>query len=332
MLPLVMPVSSLLIGVALLLFGSGLLNTLISLRGGLEGYSNSLIGYITSGYFLGYFLGSFMGLMLLRRIGHIRAFALCSALAAVTVLMHVLWVNPYVWIVLRVINGAALVILYTIIESWLNDQTPSAKRGQVFAIYIAVTLVALAAAQQLLVLDSPMNFTLFAIAAMLICFSLMPVTWTRLPQPKIQDSLQRYSTRKLMKLAPVAATGGILSGLVMGSFWGLMPAYAQQTGLDSHQVASLMSAAIIGGLLFQYPIGRLSDTHDRRLILAAISTLGAAITLLTWLMPVPYWMLLGNVAVWGGVAFSLYPVAVAHLVDNVDSEDILPAGSAILLL
>ncbi len=332
MLPLVMPISSLLVGVALLLFGSGLLNTLLSLRGGLEGYSNSLIGYITSGYFLGYFLGSFLGLALLRRIGHIRAFAFCSAMAAITVLLHVLWVNPYVWIVLRILNGAAIVILYTTIESWLNDQTPTAKRGQVFAVYIAVTLVALAAAQQLLVLDSPQNFTLFAIAAMLICLSLMPVTWTRLPQPKLQPSLRRYSSRKLMRIAPVAAMGGILSGLVMGSFWGLMPAYGQQNGFDSHQVASLMSAAIIGGLLFQYPIGRLSDSRDRRLILASISALGAVITLLTWLLPLPYWLVLGNVAIWGGVAFSLYPLAVAHLVDNVDSDDILPAGSAILLV
>ena len=341
MLPLVMPISSLLVGVALLLFGSGLLNTLLSLRGGLEGYSNSLLGYITSGYFLGYFIGSFLGLALLRRIGHIRAFAFCSAVAAITVLLHVLWVNPYVWIVLRILNGAAIVILYTTIESWLNDQTPAAKRGQVFAVYIAVTLVALAAAQQLLVLDSPQNFTLFAIAAMLICLSLMPVTWTRLPQPELQPSLRRYSSRKLMRIAPVAAMGGMLSGLVMGSFWGLMPAYGQQNGFDSHQVASLMSAAIIGGLLFQYPIGRLSDSRDRRLILASISALGAVITLLTWLLPLPYWLVLGNVAIWGGVAFSLYPLAVAfslyplavaHLVDNVDSDDILPAGSAILLV
>ncbi|WP_221800744.1 MFS transporter [Oceanobacter mangrovi] len=331
MIPVVMPIFSLLVGVALLLFGSGLLNTLLSLRGGLEGYSDSLIGYIMSGYFFGYFVGSFMGLKLLRRVGHVRAFSLCAAVSAATVLLHVLIVNPYIWIVLRVITGATLVILYTIIESWLNDQTPAEKRGQVFAVYIAVTLAALALTQQLLVLDSPLNFTLFAIAAMLVCVSLIPVSWTRLPQPKVTN-VSRYSLRKLMRQAPLAVMGSALSGLVMGAFWGLMPIYGQRIGLDAGQVANLMSAAIIGGFLFQYPIGRFSDGYDRRIVLGAISALGFVVTLISWLLPIPYWMLLLNIALWGGAAFSLYPVAVAHLVDHIDSNDILPAGSANLLV
>ncbi|MDO6749499.1 MFS transporter, partial [Gilvimarinus sp. 1_MG-2023] len=91
---------------------------------------------------------------------------------------------------------------YTIIESWLNNQTPQQQRGQVFAIYMAVNLVSLALAQQLLQLDSPANFTLFALAAILVCISLVPITWTRLAQPSVSE-VKRFSPQRLVKLAPV---------------------------------------------------------------------------------------------------------------------------------
>jgi MFS family permease len=143
-----------------LLLGHGLLNTLLTLRGIEEGYSTGLIGLLMSGYFAGFLVGTWLAPSLIRRIGHIRTFAFYAALASVAVLLHVLIVNPWVWLVLRVMYGVALVTLYMVIESWLNAQVSGEKRGQVFALYMAVNLGSLAAAQQLLSLDSPMNFTL----------------------------------------------------------------------------------------------------------------------------------------------------------------------------
>src|SRR5690554_1025561 len=176
---LIAPISSLLAGVALLLLGHGLLNTLLTLRGVAEGYSTGMIGLLMSGYFAGFLVGTWLAPSLIRRIGHIRTFSFYAALAATVVLLHVMVVNPWVWLVLRVMYGVALVTLYMVIESWLNAQVNGEKRGQVFAIYMAVNLGALAAAQQLLSLDSPMEFTLFALATMLIGGAMMPITLTR---------------------------------------------------------------------------------------------------------------------------------------------------------
>ena len=184
---LIAPISSLLAGVALLLLGHGLLNTLLTLRGVAEGYSTGMIGLLMSGYFAGFLIGTWLAPSLIRRIGHIRTFAFYAALAAVAVLVHVLIVNPWVWLVLRVLYGVSLVTLYMVIESWLNAQVSGEKRGQVFALYMAVNLGALAAAQQLLSLDTPMNFTLFALAAILISSALMPITLTRQAQPALPD-------------------------------------------------------------------------------------------------------------------------------------------------
>jgi MFS family permease len=212
---LLAPISSLLSGVVLLLLGNGLLNTLLTLRGVAEGYSTGMLGLIMSGYFVGFLLGIWLAIPLVRRVGHIRAFAFFAALAAISALLHILLVNPWVWLGLRVLYGLALVGLYMIIESWLNAQVPSEKRGQVFAIYMMVNLGALAAAQQLLGLASPNDFVLFVLAAVLISAALMPITMTRQTQPSMPQTMNT-DLRQLVRVAPVAIAAAALSWRVLG--------------------------------------------------------------------------------------------------------------------
>ncbi|MGB2248891.1 MAG: MFS transporter [Alcanivorax sediminis] len=331
MFPLIVPIGAVLLGVALLLLGSGLLNTLLAVRGSLEGYSDSALGLIMSGYFLGYFSGTFAALPLIRRVGHIRAFAMCAALAACSALLHVMFVEPWVWMVLRILNGFVLVILYTVVESWLNGQTPAEQRGRVFAVYMAVNLGALAAAQQLLRLESAMSFMLFAVAAMLISVSLVPVTWTRFAQPPV-ETVTRLRFKALYRAAPVSVAGALLSGLAMGAFWGLGPVYANRVGLDSASVATFMSMAILGGALFQYPLGRYSDTHDRRSVLMVICLAATAAALLVFLSDANTPLLYLSIAIYGGLAFCAYPVALAHMIDRLDANQILSGGSSALFL
>lgn len=331
MLPLIVPLLALLSGVALLLLGSGLLNTVLVLRGSAEGYSDAMLGVIMSGYFVGYFVGTRMALPVISRVGHIRTFAICAAVAASAVLLHVMLVNPWGWLVLRVVTGAALVILYTVIESWLNGQTVASQRGQVFAVYMAVNLVALALAQQMLRLDSPQSFLLFALASMLVTLSLVPVAWTRFAQPLVHEVTQmRY--RQLRSLAPVAVAGALASGLAMGAFWGMAPLYAGHIGLEGDHIATFMSCAIIGGALFQYPLGRYSDSHDRRHVLGCIALAAMIAALLLVVASLAGLWVLIAIFVYGGLAFALYPVAVAHLVDQLPAEDILAGGTALLLV
>ena len=97
--------------------GSGLLGTLLAVRGRLEGFDDQTLGLIMSGYFVGFFLGTYAAPGLIQRIGHIRAFAFYAALGAAAILMHPVLIDPWAWGVLRVLTGIALVGLYTVIES-----------------------------------------------------------------------------------------------------------------------------------------------------------------------------------------------------------------------
>ncbi|MDN5924076.1 MAG: MFS transporter, partial [Xanthomonadales bacterium] len=238
------PIASLLSGTALLLLGVGLLNTMIPLRGDALGYSKTLLGGLTSAYYAGYLLGTFLIPPLVRRIGHIRAFAFCTAAVACVVLIHPLSHSPWLWLTLRFLAGLALVGLYAIIESWLNASAPAAKRGGVFAAYMVGNLGALAVGQQLLRLtDAP--FVLFNVVALAVCAATLPVVATRQAQPAPQ-STPRLHLRRLFQLAPSAGAGALLSGLAMGAFWGLLPIYARAIGFDIQAIGTYMSVAIVG--------------------------------------------------------------------------------------
>lgn len=81
--------------------GSGLLGTLLAVRGGLEGFSDQTLGLIMSGYFVGFFLGTYLAPGLIQRIGHIRAFAFYAALCAAAILLHPIFIDPWAWAALR---------------------------------------------------------------------------------------------------------------------------------------------------------------------------------------------------------------------------------------
>ncbi len=331
MIPTLVPIGALLCGIGLLLLGSGLLNTVVALRGSLEGFSDTTLGLIGSTYFLGFFLGTFVAPPLIRRMGHIRAFAFFGATVAACILLHAVVVNAWFWMGLRVLTGMGLVGFYAVIESWLNDQTAPERRGQVFAVYMVVNLAALAGAQQLLRLDTPMNFTLFAVAAIFVCVSLLPVTMTRFPQPQIATRA-RPRLGMIWRAAPAAFVGALSSGLSMGAFWSLTPVYGERIGLDAAGIGLLMTATIVGGALLQWPMGRFSDAGDRRLALGVAaggaSVAGVVVALWGHLPHVP----LAGLFLYGGMAFAIYPIVVAHLVDHLRHDQILSGNTGVLFL
>ncbi|MEQ9738241.1 MAG: hypothetical protein RLN67_13575 [Algiphilus sp.] len=100
----ILPVSALLAGVALLLLGSGLLGTLLSVRAGLEGFSTTSIGLVMSAYFAGFLLGTRIAPEVIERVGHIRSFAIFAAVAACTSVLHPLSISVWSWALLRVVT------------------------------------------------------------------------------------------------------------------------------------------------------------------------------------------------------------------------------------
>lgn len=326
-----LPIASLMSGVALLLVGNGLLGTLVAIRGNQEGFSDAFLGLLGSGYFAGYLFGSVLARPLIQRVGHIRAFAFFAAAIASIALLHGLVVSPMIWVALRVLAGAAIVGLYMLIESWLNDQTPARLRGRIFAIYMVVNQVSLAAAQQILHFHSADTLALFTISALFVCVAVMPVTATRLTQP-VPHRVASFPLLRIIRGTPVAAAGALLTGTAMGAFWSMGPIYASRAGHGEEWVALFMSAGILGGALLQWPLGVLSDRGDRRKALAIAASLAAVSALPLLAGGLGATTAIIAITLFGGFGFAIYPMAVAHLVEHLPPENVVAGSSVVLML
>lgn len=331
MLATIRPLVALLLGVAFLLGGAGLLSTLVLVRGQAEGFSDQTLGLVMSAYFSGFFLGTFAAPNLIQRIGHIRSFAFFACACTVVVLLHPVIVNPTAWGLLRLASGFTLVGLYTVIESWLNAAAPGHQRSQVFGAYMAVNLGALAAGQWLLGVAPLDSFVLFTIVAVLICMAALPVTASRMTQPELPASV-RLRMPELFRLAPAAAAGALLAGLATGGFWGLTAVYATHLDLPISGISALISLTIVGGAILQVPIGRVSDGGDRRTTLALVSALAAVLAIAMMFSQGHLRLLYGLFFLFGGLVFALYPLCVAHLLDHLPAERVLAGCSSLLLL
>ncbi|WP_430009045.1 MFS transporter [Methylophaga lonarensis] len=329
-LALLRPIQAILWGVALLLLGNGLINTLLTLRGVSEGFSSAVLGLVMSSFFVGFICGTWVSPRLIKRMGHIRTFAFCASLCASAALLHIIFIDAISWMLLRFIYGLAFVTLMTVIESWLNSQSAPHERGRIFAFYMVVNLGALAVAQQMLRLDSPENFLLFALVSILICSALLPIAMTRRAQPTISDH-PKSSLKALVRFAPLAVAASAFSGLAMGAFWSMTPIYAAGVGFDTGGIAMIMSVAILGGAALQIPIGRVSDKYDRPAVLIGVLILAAIIAVIIPMAPSEN-ILYGLYFLWGGLAFAIYPLAVAMLIDQLHPDEIVSGSSDMLVL
>ncbi len=332
MLSTIASVYSLLLAIGILLVGSGLLGTLVGLRAGIEGFSNTVTGLIMSAFFVGYIIGAYLCPRLLREVGYIRAFSVLAAVAAVTMIAHGLIIDPFVWWGLRTITGICVVGLYMIVESWMNSLIKThPKRGRIFSVYMMTTLVALASGQYLLLVYGVTELASFALGAIFFIISLIPVAVTRLPQPA-EVAAPKMQIVQLFKQTPLGTIGALSSGLVSGAFWGMGAVYANGLGFDSTGVAIFLSSVILGGVLLQYPIGHRSDLHDRRMVMTIVAFIASAIASLTYfLSPENEVVFFTLVLLYGGFSFSIYSLSVAHTQDLVDIEQVTDATRTLLL-
>lgn len=329
---LIYPLLSLLFGIGLLLVGIGLLFPVLGLRAALAEFPVWVTGLVMSAYFAGFVLGTFLCPALIRRVGYIRAFAAMASLSSTTPLLHGLLVDPWTWGALRLLTGVCIVGLYMVIESWLNSIAPNAQRGRVFAAYMATTHIAMALGQALILVGDQVGFVPFALASVLLSLALVPVTLTRVPEPKPVYA-PRLGMRNLYDSSPLGVVGATVSGLVNGALFGMGAVFAQRVGMSDLGIAAFMGATIIGGALLQWPIGHYSDNRDRRRVLFQVCVIGAALAAAGAV--VARWSelaLIGLGFVYGGFVFTIYGLCVAHVNDRIDPARLLESTGGLLLL
>jgi MFS family permease len=258
-------------------------------------------------------------------------FAALAALVAVATLLSLLLIAPAPWMTMRAVTGFGFAGLITVIESWLNARANHRERGRLLGIYRIVDLVAITAGQFLLPQFGADGYQTFAVAALLFCASLLPITLSAQHDP-LPPRTVSLDLRHLWQLSPVAVIACLTIGLTNGAFRAVGPVFAQASGLDVNQVAVFMSAGIVGGALLQYPLGWLSDRFDRRWILL-MATAGASLTGL-WLSGASTkvaFALFGGAFAFGAFTLPLYSLSIAHVNDRAAEGEHVGLSAGLLL-
>lgn len=328
----IMSAWALLLGMAIIMLGNGLQGTLLGLRATLEGFSTTVTGFVMTGFFIGFLLGSTIAPRIVQSVGHIRVFAALASLASASALVHAIIIDPWTWGLMRVVTGFSYAGLYVVAESWLNDRATNETRGQILSIYMVVTYGGMTAGQFLLNVGDPAGFDLFVLISVLVSLALVPISLTAVPAPTF-DAPSPVGLRQLYAISPLGVVGGLATGLTNGVIFGMGAVYGSAMGMSNSEVALFMGLLLLGGMLLQWPVGRISDLLDRRKVIVGVTSLAALFAIIPGLIPdLPLWWLLGLTFLFGGMTLPMYSLCGAHLNDYLDPKQMVAASSAFVLV
>lgn len=314
----------------MIMLGSGLQSSILSIRGVDEGFSTTTIGLILTAYYLGYMCGSFTCPLFIKRVGYVRVFAALVAFASIAVLVYAMFVNQYAWFVMRFLTGFCYAGIYVITESWLNHQTNNSNRGQVLAIYVIILYLGMFGGQFFINLGSTNGYALFVASSIIISLSSIPLLLTARPSPEITN-MGRMSLFTLYKRSPLGFVSAFLANFSGGVLTAMSATYAKSIGMSNLHLSYFVGAAYVGCILFQFPIGKMSDGMDRRKVIIFVTLLASIVAFFASQLT-NLWVQISVFALFGGLLLPLYALCVAYVNDRLDPSEILSATSALVIV
>jgi MFS family permease len=322
---------ALLLGILLLLLGNGLQGTLLGIRGSIEGFSPATMSYVMSAYYLGFLAGSWRASALIQRVGHVRVFAALASLISAAFILFVALPEPAVWVLMRLLVGYCFAGVYVVAESWLNESTTNENRGQALSLYMIVQMLGIITAQGFLNLADPSGYNLFILMSVLVSISFAPILLTVVAAPPFQTS-KRMTLGQLYRTSPLGCVGTFLLGGVFAATLGMAAVFGTEKGLTVAEISMFVAVVYTGGLLLQYPIGRISDRVDRRKLIIVLTLGGAVLTMLGVLSGSGGVLLYLAAFAIGGVSNPLYSLLIAYTNDFLGKDDMAAASGGLLFL
>ncbi|WP_042052015.1 MFS transporter [Aeromonas dhakensis] len=322
------PVLLLLCGLLLLTLSIAVLNTLVPLWLAHEQLPTWQVGMVGSSYFSGNLLGTLLAGTLIRRCGFNRSYYLASALFAAGCVGLGITLDFWSWLGWRFIAGIGCAMIWVVVESALMCSGNAYNRGRLLAAYMMVYYLGTVLGQ-LLVSKLPTGLMeVLPWASGLILAAILPLLFTRIvsERSEAQGSTRVWSMLRLRQ-ARLGVDGCIISGIVLGSLYGLMPLYLNHQGVSDAGIGYWMAVMVSAGILGQWPVGRLADRFGRLPVLRVqvlVVILGCG-------------AMLGGVAmgpalfILGAAGFTLYPVAMAWACEKVEHHQLVAMNQALLL-
>ena len=340
---------ALFIGFAILATAHGFQGNLLGVRAVIEKFNYLAVGALFSGYFLGYFVGAFYCPKLINSVGHIRTFSAFASLASLSALIHVTFVNPYVWIFGRFLTGFSMIAIFIVTESWLNDRATNRNRGQILSLYMIITYVAFATGNLLLNVSSPTKYEPFILISVLFSIALVPILLAKKKPPKFKKTAS-MNIKELYRISPFGSFAMLCTGFIYSAVLTLASVYAANMNLTIYEISILLTLIVAAGAIFQWPIGYISDRMDRRKVIIVSGILAIIFCMLAILFSgtsfsnaftqnltkfnyfsttIEKTKLFLSITLMAGMTLTFFPIILAYVNDNITKDKFVAAGSGL---
>ena len=329
---------ALFLGMGFLMMAYGFQGSLLGVRAVQEEFSLTATGFMMSGYFVGYFIGAATIPGLISRVGHIRVFAAFASMASLVILVHAVFINPFVWFVLRVATGISMVCIYTVAESWLNDRSSNKNRGSVLSIYMVILYGAMGIGMFLLNFSSPKNFQPFILISVITSLALIPILLTKKKPPTFKK-IKAMNLKEIYDASPFGMVSSLFYGTIQSALFTLLAVYAASMNFTIFEISLVTFLLAVSGAVSQFPIGKLSDLYDRRKVIV-YSTFAASIFALLTLLVSRQIYLPGELAtsktwfyifliLFSFCSLPMFSLILAHTNDYIPKEKFVSAGAGL---
>jgi len=327
---LMIAIASVIVSMTLVAIGNGLMFAYIPVKLGAEGFAPTWAGGILTGLSAGGMAGCLLTGVIVRRIGHPRAYMVFSAFIVLSNAGIAAETNPVLWIAARALYGFGICALFIIAQSWLNDAVGNAIRGRVMAVFYVCYVVGLGCGSLLMAVLDVGSTQAPLVGIVFTALSMLPVGMTRLAQPPPPEAAS-VALRRAWSISPVGVAGMLAVGGLSMMIAGFAPIHATAKGFTAQEVATLMFAMPLGTLMLQIPFGWISDRTDRRYVLIAASIIVA----ITGLAAARFdgaalIVILLIYIVWSGASESIYSLSSAHANDRASKDDMVALSSTML--
>ncbi|MCK8128575.1 MFS transporter [Pseudoalteromonas sp. 2CM39R] len=317
------------IGLSFFAIASGFLMSLIPLSLNAFNINLDLAPWLASVFYLGLLIGALCIERVVVKIGHRLAFIGFLALLIISVIAQLISPTATMWLIARFVAGMAVAGVFVVVESWLLMANTAKARAKRLGLYMT-SLYGGSAVGQLAI--KPLGTTdavpyLFVIALLAVAI-LAPLLITR-GQPDTQN-LQKLALKELKTLSRPAILGCLVSGLLLGPIYGLLPVYIAAQTDQAQYTGLLMAVIILGGMLVQPLVSYLSTRIIKSLLMAIFCFIGTA-SVVGILHANNFAALVSSYFILGACSLALYPIAITLACDSLPMAKIVSATEIMLL-
>lgn len=267
---------------------------------------------------------------MISRYGAAHFLGACLVVAATAMIAIYEAPSLWVWFPVRFVLSSALNGLFVVTEFWINRLADENNRGRYVALYSICMAGSFGIGPALLQFVGTRGIAPFAAGALMLIAAVLPVTLARHHAPRIDEGV-RLSVYTVIGMAPAAFGAAFVFGAIDAGMFGLLPVYAVRSGYTEAHAALAVTAMSVGSIVFQYPLGMLSDRMNRRrllLICSAIGIVGATVTPFVVGTPVLLYLVL---VVWGGWILGIYSVGLTLLGERFKGPDLASANAGFIM-